>query len=255
MNRKELYQNVRKAYRLAYEVQDGIVETVEYIHSHIQSVKWGGKQIFSNKIDIQKPSVDDYVNEKFGQGMWSWDYFPTYMYMYYFSMKKPSDHQKCCFSIVQVMDDGFDGCPKNKKPLDTNTFTSPEESHSFLQFAFAIKNTSETDWRMWYNGGAELLVEADEIIRISKEIESKKIVQRKTTSEKTTSEEIKIEDNEKKEAYYIKSDGKGNNFVVMQFSLENIGNREEADAALDRFNEVVVKETRYKLKKRNTGRN
>ena len=63
MDRKELYQNVRKAYRLAYEVQDSIIEIVEYIRARIRYSKIAGKQLFSASIERHIPALDDYADQ------------------------------------------------------------------------------------------------------------------------------------------------------------------------------------------------
>lgn len=142
MDRKELYLNARKAYRLVYEVQDSIVEIVEYIRARIDYIDCAGKPLFSNALGKRKGIDENYVNDNIGNGMWSWDYFPTFMYMYYF-LTPPTETEHCCFSIIQVMDDGFSKLPDTAAPPSTKDFGDPTDSKSYLLFAFSIwKKTS-----------------------------------------------------------------------------------------------------------------
>lgn len=128
MDRKELFMNVRKAYRLAYEVQDSIVGTVEYIRDRIRYTACAGSQLFSDPIEKYKSAIDGEADQKFGKDSWgkkgSWKYLPTYMYMYYFQCK-PTETQNCCFAIVQVMDDGFAELPETNASPSTEFFKSP----------------------------------------------------------------------------------------------------------------------------------
>jgi len=221
MDRKELYQNVRKAYRLAYEVQDSIVETVEYIRGRIRYSACAGSQLFSKPIEKYKSLVGEEADQKFGEGRWSWDFFPTYMYMYYFE-GKPTDTHDCCFSIVQVMDDGFTGLPKTKTAPSTGSFKSPVDSESYLLFAFSIWKDHDFIWFYRNENRIKLDDEKTEILRISKS----------------------IKDNQY-EPYIASNDA--STFIVKMISLEAIGSKEEADKALHDFAKLVQDKTGYQL--------
>lgn len=223
MERKELYLNVRKAYRLAYEVQDSIVAIVDYIRTKIKTVDYAGKQVFSDPISKHRGVDEGYVTDYIGTDMWSWDYLPTFMYMYYFS-GDPTDTRDCGFSIVQIMDNGFISMPDMDTAPSPEGFKEPDDSESYLLFAFSI--WEKTSSRIWYNrdekGSNHVKDERDEIIRIS--------------------EEIRIKDNKP----YIVGTSKSI-FIVAKIGLEAIGSKEEADRVLQEFAKLVLDKTGYQL--------
>jgi hypothetical protein len=223
MDRKELYLNVRKAYRLAYEVQDSIVDMVEYIRERIHREKSAGKPLFSYPIETCRIPEDDYANHNIGYGMWSWDYFPTYMYTYYFTLQ-PTETQYCCFSIIQVMDDGFIITPDEDSAPSTKGFKDPADSESYLLFAFSIWEKTRT--YIWFNrdekGSDHVKDERAEIIRIS--------------------ETIKGDGNKP----YVVSNT-DSTFVVTRMNLESFGSKTEADRVLQDFAKLVQGKTGYQL--------
>jgi hypothetical protein len=221
MDRKELYQNVRKAYRLAYEVQDSIIAIVEHIRTKIRYSEIAGKQLFSASIEKHIPALDYYADQKYLGYQWSWDYFPTYMYLYYFS-GIPTETKYSCFSIVQVMDDGF------IKLLDKNTSPSTKD---FLEIAdsesYLLINYSSCDKRhraTWfdYDGKNQIDDIRKEIVRINE------IIKGNGTNT------------------YVEGDG-GDIFIVKRISLEAIGSKEEADRVLHDFAKLVLDKTGYQL--------
>ncbi len=222
MDRKELYQNVRKAYRLAYEVQDSIVSMVEYIrHSKIKYDDCAGKPLFSKAIAKRKNVEDGYVTDNIGQDMWSWDYFPTYMYMYYFTLPQ-TDTQYCYFSIVQVMDDGFIGAPDEESAPSTKDFSDITDSESYFLFCFSITKKDQRATWFEFSGTEPIDDERKEIIRIS--------------------EEIKNKGNEP----YIVNTATGS-FIVVKINAESIGCKEEAAKTFQNFSELVYSRTGYQL--------
>ena len=221
MDRKELYQNVRKAYRLAYEVQDSIIEIVEYIRARIRYSKIAGKQLFSASIERQIPALDGYADQKYLGYQWSWDYFPTYMYTYYFAMA-PKENRAACFSIVQVMDDGFVDTPDEDTSPSTKDFKKPDESESYLLFAFSIWKDHDFIWFYRNENRIKLDDEKTEILRISET----------------------IKDNQY-EPYVASNDA--STFIVKRISLESIGSKAEADQALHDFAKLVQDKTGYQL--------
>ncbi|NCB66979.1 MAG: hypothetical protein EOM48_12565 [Bacilli bacterium] len=222
MDRKELYQNVRKAYRLAYEVQDSIIEIVEYIRARIRYSKIAGKQLFSASIERHIPALDDYADQKYLGYQWSWDYFPTYMYTYYFVMA-PKENRAACFSIVQVMDDGFVDTPDEDTSPSTKDFKKPDESESYLLFAFSIWKDHDFIW-----------FTQDEMKKVHIKDERNEILRISET----------IKDNQY-EPYVANNDA--STFIVKRISLEAIGSKAEADQALQDFARLVQDWTGYQL--------
>ena len=80
-------KKAREAYRFLFSMQKFLVDSVEQIMATINYNRKSGMQMFSDKISTTKPALNDCIN-KFGDGMWAWDYFPAYMYMYYFELEK-----------------------------------------------------------------------------------------------------------------------------------------------------------------------
>jgi hypothetical protein len=221
MDRKELYQNVRKAYRLAYEVQDSIVEMVEYIRGRIRYEDCAGKPLFSNSLAKRKNVEEGYVTDNIGGGMWSWDYFPTFMYMYYFT-GIPSETRYSCFSIVQVMDDGFTKAPGKTSSPSTKNFGGITQAESYLLLAFSIWNKKNRAIWFEYNGAEPIDDEMGEIMRIS--------------------DEISLDGNK---PYIVRTPE--STFITVRISLEAIGSKEEADQALQDFARLVQDRTGYQL--------
>lgn len=221
VNRKELYQNVRKAYRLVYEVQDSIVATAEYIRTKIKFSKWGGGPLFSAAVAKKRVIEDGYTPDQIGGDMWSWDYFPTYMYMYYYELLDPSEHQYCCFSIIQVMDDGFKVIPDAPTPPSTKAFIPPEKSESYLLFAFSLWNKGEQELWFTFDGVDYIRDEKSEILRISK------LIDEQGTPYVTSLNE--------------------HHFIVMKVPLEEIGNKVETDEFLQKFSDLIIAQTNYQI--------
>lgn len=225
MDRKELFMNVRKAYRLAYEVQDSIVGTVEYIRDRIRYTACAGSQLFSDPIEKYKSAIDGEADQKFGKDSWgkkgSWKYLPTYMYMYYFQCK-PTETQNCCFAIVQVMDDGFAELPETNASPSTEFFKSPEDSQSYLLFAFSIWKDQDYIW-FYRNEKKTVLPDMEtEILRIGETIKGKGYL-----------------------PYVVSSDT--STFVVTRINLESIGSKAETGQVLQDFAKLILDKTGYQL--------
>lgn len=221
MDRKELYQNVRTAYRLAYEVQHSIVEIVDYIRTRIKTVDHAGKQVFSNPILKRRGVEDGYVTDYFGADMWSWDYFPTYMYMYYFT-GIPTETKYNCFSIVQVMDDGFLGYADVDSEPETKDFNTPAESESYVLLSFAIWNKNRRAIWFEYDGTDVIQDEKAEIMRISQVLKGNG-----------------------GEPYVKRVPDAA--FVVNRINLESMCSKAEVDHILQAFADLVKEETGYLL--------
>lgn len=226
MDRKELYQNVRKAFRLAYEVQDSIIEMVEYIRTRIRSTACAGGQLFSAPIETCKPELDEGVNQKIGSDSWgkqgNWKYFPTFMYMYYFECK-PAETQKCCFAIIQVIDDGI-AKPLNEKhtTLSTASLKNPADSESYLLFSFSIWKDHDFIWFYRNEERNELSNTETEIFRIGETIKSNGY-----------------------KPYVVSNDA--STFVVTRINLESIWSKQETDHFLQDFAKLVHERTGYQI--------
>lgn len=115
------YENVRKAYRLIYEVQDSTLCTIKSLAENIDYDAKYGSQGFSDSLKRSNEPIWD---------IWAWDYIPSFSYQYYFYLKNSFD----IFSIIQVMDDGF-----TNPGLNVNIGSSP----STEQFNAAIDSKSQ----------------------------------------------------------------------------------------------------------------
>lgn len=221
MDRKELYLNVRKAFRLVYEVQDSIFGMVEYIGSKIKHDKYAGAQLFADQIVNYKPKIDEYADQRFGGKTWTWAFFPTFMYIYYFQGKNKGV-QKSSFSIVQVIDDGCFKALGNTSIPSTKDFKKPEDSESYLLFAFSIWKDNDYIW-FYRNEKREELDEREGILKISESIK-----------------------NNRNEPYVVSNDNTSS-FIVKRVNLESIGSKEEADQVLQDFAKLVLDKTGYQL--------
>ena len=218
---KELLKNIRKAYRLLYNVQESIVDFAEYIKEKIncEGQKYAGNQLFSSRISTRRSYIDGY-NDKFGEGMWAWDYFPSYMYMYYFELRAHyKDH--ACFAVIQIMDDGsFNTNNAGEDSPSTKDFKKVEKSDSYLLLAFA--KWGEKNNRIWFNyDGQSKTDEKQEIIRIAREIEKNK------------------------EAYFNNQDHP--TFIVKRIEFEEIEDSKKAQSALSSFAKFVEEKTEYHM--------
>lgn len=217
----ELLKNIRKAYRLLYNIQESLVAFAEYIKEIIdhEEEKYVGNQLYSSRIATRKSNIDGY-NDKFGEGMWAWDYFPSYMYMYYFRLRA-HDKDQACFAVIQIMDDGsFNTNNSGEASPAPQNFKKVEESDSYLLFAFA--KWSEENNKIWFNyDGQNMTNEKDEIIRIAREIG-------------------KI-----KKEYFDNQDHPS--FIVRKIEFEEIENENKAQSALKNFAKLVEEKTKYKF--------
>ena len=141
--------------------------------------------------------------------------------MYYFKCK-PTETQECCFSVVQIMDDGFIGAPKMNSATNTKAFSIPEDSESYLLFAFSIWKDHDFIWFYRNENKTELTDEKAEILRISETIKG-----------------------DGYEPYVVSSDM--STFVVTRINLESIGSKAEADQILSDFARLVQDRTGYQL--------
>lgn len=226
MDRKILFENVRKAYRLLFEVQDSIVELVEYIKSRIRFDDCAARQIFSDPISPRKSDIDGSGTKSyFGGGMWSWDYFPSLMYMYYF--KTPSyGNLESCFNVIQVMDDGAKYANFDSGIVPTPAkFLEVEKSQSYMLFTFSLWENAH---KIWENGSLK--------VRNKTRIVRDEIFKKTSLIEKGDNP-LEITNNEYPHDY----------FIIKKINMYDIGNKEEADEALTAFASDIKRITGYSL--------
>ena len=133
--REKIYLNVRKAYRLLYSVQDSIHDMALYLKNRLACTDEVGKQIFSDDIHLSSKTKAEYSRELFYENQWSWDYFPSYLYNYYYDIK-PKDNRFCGFSLTAVMDDGSMNIRDIEPDPLNSDFISVEKSESYFLFSF-----------------------------------------------------------------------------------------------------------------------
>ena len=220
MDKKEIYENIRKSYRLVYGVQKSIVEMIEYIKVKIDCSDCCGKSLFSDSIH-RKKSIDNYANHRVGNGMWTWDYFPSFMYMYYFSRKNKKEI-KSRFSIIQVLDDGFiSQYPGKNTCPDPSDFDNPSDAFSYLLLSFCT--WTDKDKVFFNHNGKTNVKEIEEVIRIAKWIK------------------------ENNDIEYIDSENDTKIFIVKKVLLENLGKKDDVDEMLKEFGNLVKEKTGLNL--------
>lgn len=217
MSHSELGKNIRKAYRLLYLVQNSLVDFVDYCKDKIDYKYARGKQLFSSAIEKYKTPIGD-RSDKFGDGMWAWDYFPTYMYEYYFSLRN-IEEKSACFAIIQVMDDGSFHLKYNNAPNPV-AFKDEEESRSYLLFAFSIWD--DNNKQLWFdNYKEEIDGELSGIIQIIETIDKSN----KNTFSWPTEENP--------------------SFVIMRVEFDKIEEETKVNSVLESFKRLIEDNCRY----------
>lgn len=209
MTAEELFLNVRRAYRLLYEVQDSARKVVNYYSSKLDFNDYAGLQLFSNFPEKKKPSLDGYADIKVYSNKWTWDLFPCYMFEYYFVS---NDGYKC-MSMVCVMDDGAFNA---RKILDTSTFVSVEDSSSYILLTYA-KYSSRTkfDDRIWYyNLYPDISNSRDAVFRLGKELK------------------------DKADSFVEYNNEKGH-LITVRYPIDLLMNQQRSESALEKFAEKI----------------
>lgn len=137
-NIKSTLLEARKAYRYLYDYQKRILDLISFI---------SGKYSFNYKGGWPKFSANSPKNGKGNLGLWAWDWLNLYFYEFNFETKI-INNENIYFSIFVLNDTGYyDALNVNgADKIDTNSFTSVEDSESKLIFV-AGKN-------MWMGWGA-----------------------------------------------------------------------------------------------------
>lgn len=152
LNKKEIYENVRKAYRLLTEVQESVAGIIKHIESKLHNT-----QIFcnTNNYNTYQLCTPAYYDPLKG---WSWESFPPLIHIFSYYSKdlsfKPSEKDidnsretsRKVFSIVQIMDDGFIIDNASISLPRTNKFTPPEDSHSYLMMVYWVESWKDKEY-------------------------------------------------------------------------------------------------------------
>lgn len=139
--------DIRKAYRLLYEIQERMQHLVFYIMDQYKFQKCAGQKLFSNPI-ANGHYVDEYANLKIFKDMWAWDFFYGYLMEYYFA-----DKGNICMSVLPVMDDGYFRSELNgKSPTNIRSYENAEQSESFILLIAESVKKSKWDKSLWLHG-------------------------------------------------------------------------------------------------------
>ncbi|AJH14536.1 hypothetical protein [Myroides profundi] len=150
--------NVRSAYRLIFEHQKRVLNTIDYIKDKFGMKADGGNKFFSDPISIKRA---DYPEVWTSSGMWAWDFLYSYCFEFYFGnqeIKIDDLSFRFDLSVVQVSDTGFwDSENEHKTELDTQTFNAVKSSESYFVFVFESKiDGAESYWNDKDKLGKEL---------------------------------------------------------------------------------------------------
>ena len=205
MTSEELFLNVRRAYRLLYEVQDSARKVANYYSSRLDFSDYAGLQLFSDFPEKKKPSLDKYADIKIYSYKWTWDLFPCYMFEYYFASKDK------CMSMVCVMDDG---AFKAKNILDTSTYIPVEDSSSYILLTYAKYSGNESDRIWYYNLDPNISNSRDAVFKLGKDL-------------KDTTDGLFERNNEK------------GHLVTARYPMDLLMNQQKSESALEEFAGII----------------
>lgn len=137
--------NVRRAHRLIYDYQRRMLDLIEFIRLKLNFPPIysgvGGVKHFSDP--LYRSSNKDYY--RVSKNHWAWDFLPSYEFEYYLGEQetKPranasSNSERYALSILQITDTGYFDSPTDSR-LELSRFTTAQEAHSKLLFAFELK--------------------------------------------------------------------------------------------------------------------
>ncbi len=144
-----LFVDVRNAFRLLSRYQKRVIHIVNYIREQTPYVDmWGSKSDFFSCIGNKRNSPDcDYAKLGVYKDMWGWDFLYGYIFEYYFGPIKIGC-KTAKMSIFQISDDGFFISGREKKHMtDVSSFSSADESHSYLLLNITVSTTN--DCKLW----------------------------------------------------------------------------------------------------------
>lgn len=152
--------NIRSAYRLLFEHQKRVLNTIGFIKDQFGMKADGGNKFFSDTIAGKR---GDYPEVRTRSGMWAWDFLYSYCFEFYFGSKSISIDEigySYDLSIIQVSDTGFwESENDHKTELETQTFSDVKDSSSCFVFVFESKlENRDPYWTNKEKLGRELYV-------------------------------------------------------------------------------------------------
>lgn len=215
---KKTFIDVRRAFRLIYELQRRINDIVYYIKEQTYFENCVGIKRFSREISNRKQALDDYAKLKLFKDMWAWDFIYGYQFEFYFGNLQ-IDNLWASMSVLQISDDGFAISKKgNKEETETSTFESAENSESY--FLFMISCAEKVDNFIWLKNN---------------DIEDEQYIDYFLSS-----------GNE----FQIEHDGQAK-FIIKKYPMERFSTQSDTDFILNDFADLVYKECGIKILKHN----
>lgn len=217
-NLEQTFVDVRRAFRLIYQLQTRIRDIVFYIKEQTPYESCVGIKRFSNEINNRKHALDNYAKLKVFKDMWGWDFIYGYLFEFYLGNLEIGK-KWTSMSIIQVSDDGFAiSNNENKRETKISTFESPEDSHSCLLFVFATADKPENF--IWLGSNTD--------------IEEQQYINEFLAS----NSDNRIEDGEK-----------GAVFIIKKYQMERFSSQTETDMVLRDFSELVDKKCNIRILK------
>ena len=144
-NLTEAFIDVRRAYRLAAQLQSRLQELVFYRRSQTQFANsdYAGYKLFSNPIYYKhQPSLN------IQRSLCAWDFLYGYAFEYYFANPK-IDSTECAMSVITICDDGFYiSKDPQKSATEISSYAPENSSNSWIIFAYGGGKSDE----IWMNG-------------------------------------------------------------------------------------------------------
>lgn len=211
----ELFINIRKSIRLLYEYQKRMQGTVFHIKSILNLSPAGRIEV--NKLYSRTPRLSkEYGETQLSRNNWAWDYLYPMAMEYYLGEKK-IDGYSFRLSVIQVTDDGYYKAKQQNLSvdrLDTYTYSSSEDSNSFLLFVMEFKPSNSSWAKRWNRDTMEF--------NLNKWMKDSQTI---------------INDRTKQ----------GNHFIVMKFSLTSLLTEKSIEKVLSEINQYVESITEKKI--------
>ena len=211
----ELFINIRKSIRLLYEYQKRMQGTVFHIKSILNLSPAGRIEV--NKLYSLTPRLSkEYGETQLSRNNWAWDYLYP-MAMEYHLGEKKIDGYSFRLSVIQVTDDGYYKAKQQNLSvdrLDTYTYSSSEDSNSFLLFVMEFKPSNSSWAKRWNRDTMEF--------NLNKWMKDSQTI---------------INDRTKQ----------GNHFIVMKFSLTSLLTEKSIEKVLSEINQYVESITEKKI--------
>lgn len=133
---KNVFTDVRRAYRLLYNYHDRIQDLARFIANRLEFHDFRlGRPLFSDPLQPKKIINND---------RWTWDFLPGYCFDYLFADRVFQD-RKYHLSILLVSDTGYyDNYEKVNHKIEESDFLPPERATSDLYLILRHPNTWNT---------------------------------------------------------------------------------------------------------------